>query len=117
MRSRMSIIMFVVMALLLQTGSLSAQTQPQPRKQTLYYIPHTHWEGAVFFTREEYLQMGLPHILQALRLLRKYPNYKFTLDQVAYIKPFLERYPEEAAAFKQYVKEGRLGIVGGMDVM
>src|SRR5579862_6631867 len=86
-------------------------------RQTLYYIPHTHWEGAVFKTREEYLEMGLPNILQALCLLKKYPDYKFTLDQVAYFKPFLERYPEEAAAFRKFVSEGRLQIVGGMDVM
>lgn len=85
--------------------------------QTLYYIPHTHWEGAVFKTREGYLEMGLPHILAALRLLRQYPDYRFTLDQVAYIRPFLERYPEEAADFRRFVAEGRLGIVGGMDVM
>src|SRR5205823_14626341 len=107
-------ISLIVLACLLIAGTGNGHCQTAP-KQTLYYIPHTHWEGAVFFTREEYLQMGLPHILQALRLLKKYPNYKSTLDQVAYIKPFLERYPEEAAAIKQYVKEGRLGIVGGMD--
>lgn len=106
-------IIFTVLTVTNITQAAGGQTG----RQTLYYIPHTHWEGAVFFTREEYLQMGLPHILQALRLMKKYPNYKFTLDQVAYIKPFLERYPEEAAAFKQFVKEGRLGIVGGMDVM
>jgi alpha-mannosidase len=86
-------------------------------RQTLYYIPHTHWEGAVFKTREEYLDYGLDHILQAMALLKRYPEYKFTLDQVAYFKPFLERYPEEAADFRRFVAEGRLGIVGGMDVM
>ena len=90
---------------------------PSPTKQTLYYIPHTHWEGAVFKTREEYLEMGLPNILKALSLMKQYPNYKFVLDQVAYIRPFLERYPEEAATFRKFVAEGRLEIVGGMDVM
>src|SRR5207244_9627154 len=64
-----------------------------------------------------YLEMGLPHILKALQLLKEYPDYKFTLDQVAYFKPFLERYPEEAAAFQEFVAQGRLEIVGGMDVM
>lgn len=101
---------------ILAAALFAAGRTPQG-KQTLYYIPHTHWEGAVFFTREEYLRMGLSNILSALRLLEKYPFYKFTLDQVAYIKPFLERYPERAAEFKRYVTEGRLGIVGGMDVM
>jgi alpha-mannosidase len=100
-------------------AALGAVAQPvnQATQQTLYYIPHTHWEGAVFKTREEYLEMGLPHILKALYLLKKYPDFKFTLDQVAYFKPFLERYPEEAADFRKFVAEGRLQIVGGMDVM
>src|SRR6266446_4279411 len=86
-------------------------------KDTFYFIPHTHWEGAVFKTREEYLEMGLPNILRALKLLRRYPDYRFVLDQVCYVKPFLERYPEARATFRQLVDEGRLAIVGGTDVM
>jgi alpha-mannosidase len=86
-------------------------------KAVFWVIPHTHWEGAVFYTREEYLEMGLPHILTALRLLKEHPDYRFALDQVAYFRPFLERYPEEADAFKKFVAEGRLEIVCGLDVM
>src|SRR5437763_36651 len=99
------------------TSLFSASAQPATNRPTLYYIPHTHWEGAVFKTREEYLEIGLPNILKAVRLLKQYPEYKFALDQVAYFKPFLERYPEEAAAFRKFIAEGRLEIVGGMDVM
>jgi hypothetical protein len=40
---------------------------------TFWIIPHTHWEGAVFKTREEYLEIGLPHILRALELLKTHP--------------------------------------------
>jgi alpha-mannosidase len=86
-------------------------------KDTFYFIPHSHWEGAVFKTREQYLEMGLPNILRALKLLKQYPEYRYTLDQVCYVKPFLERYPEEEAAFRRFVKEGRLAIAGGTDVM
>src|SRR5437588_7137496 len=96
------------------TCLLSTSGQPATNRPTLYYIPHTHWEGAVFKTREGYLEMGLPHILRALQLLNQYPDYKFTLDQVAYFRPFLERYPEEASAFRKFVAEGRLELVGGM---
>src|SRR5215470_16090389 len=99
---------------LLLVSQLSAA---DPSSPTLYYIPHTHWEGAVFKTREEYLDVGLINILKAIRLLQEYPEYKFALDQVAYFRPFLERYPEEAAAFRKFMAEGRLEIVGGMDVM
>ncbi len=80
-------------------------------------IPHTHWEGAVFLTREEYLDIGLPNILRAMRLLKDHPNYRFVLDQACYVRPFLERYPEEAAAFRQFIKQRRLAIVCGNDVM
>src|SRR4051812_37830448 len=93
------------------SGSCGAESVPlSPAPNTLFVIPHTHWEGAVFKTREEYLEIGLPHILTALRLLKEQPNYRFTLDQAAYFRPFLERYPEEADAFRRFVKEGRLQI-------
>ncbi|MHB0956924.1 MAG: alpha-mannosidase [Pirellulaceae bacterium] len=86
-------------------------------REIFFFIPHTHWEGAVFKTRAEYLDMGLPNILRALALLKAYPDYRFVLDQVCYVQPFLERYPEEAAFFREMVKEGRLEIVGGTHVM
>lgn len=84
---------------------------------TFYVIPHTHWEGAVFATREAYLKMGHPHIITALSLLKRYPEYTFVLDQVNYVKPFLERYESESLEFREFVKQGRLQIVGAMDSM
>lgn len=96
--------------------TLDAKDAKEPAGR-LWIIPHTHWEGAVFETREEYLEEDLPNILQALNLLRSYPEYRFVLDQAAYVKPFLDRYPEEAAEFRKFVAEGRLQIVGGNDVM
>jgi len=86
-------------------------------KPTFWVIPHTHWEGAVFKTREEYLDMGLPNILKAMRLLREQPGFRFTLDQVAYVRPFLERYPALEADFHRFLKEGRLQLAGALDVM
>jgi alpha-mannosidase len=84
---------------------------------TFCVIPHTHWEGAVFKTREEYLDMGLANILKAMRLLREQPGFRFTLDQVAYVRPFLERFPGEEADFRRFLAEGRLQLAGALDVM
>ena len=106
--------LLTALLLLLDTPRAEAASKP---KEIFWLIPHTHWEGAVFKTREEYLDMGLPNILTAVRLLKEHPNYRFVLDQVAYFKPFLERYPEEASAFRKFVAEGRLQLVGGLDVM
>jgi alpha-mannosidase len=90
---------------------------PQVQKDTFWVIPHTHWEGAVFKTREEYLDMGLANIVKAMRLLREQPGFRFTLDQVAYVRPFLERYPALEDEFRSYLSEGRLQLAGALDVM
>jgi len=84
---------------------------------TFFFVPHTHWEGAVFTTREAYLDLGLQNILKALAMLKEHPEYRFTLDQACYVKPFLERYPEQEELFRELVAEGRLELVGGTDVM
>jgi alpha-mannosidase len=96
---------------------MSPVSAQKPTPDTLLVIPHTHWEGAVFKTREEYLEVGLPNILKALYLLKKYPNYRFVLDQMCYVRPFIERYPSEVPAFREFLEEGRLQIAGGTDVM
>ncbi|NQT92902.1 MAG: hypothetical protein HQ559_09080, partial [Lentisphaerae bacterium] len=101
----------------MKNDQIDAQLPESGEPHTLWFIPHTHWEGAVFKTREEYLEIGMPFILRALKLLKTWPDYRFVLDQVCYVKPFLERYPEESASFRRFVREGRLQIVCGTDCM
>jgi alpha-mannosidase len=107
----------IAVALILLIPPLGRASDAPRARETFWVIPHTHWEGAVFKTRAEYLDVGLPNILKALHLLKTQPSYRFVLDQVAYVKPFLERYPEEAGAFRKFVAEGRLQLVLGMDIM
>src|SRR3954463_8735304 len=117
MHLRASLLAFLLV-LIPGSSPVRGADAPQPAgKDTFWVIPHTHWEGAVFKTREEYLEMGLPHILQAIYLLKTQPDYRFVLDQVAYVRPFLERYPEQEADFRRFLKEGRLQLVLGLDVM
>jgi alpha-mannosidase len=113
----LSICAAMLLGCLPAANSAEPTTAASAAKDVFFLIPHTHWEGAVFLTREEYLGTGLQNILRAMRLLKAHPNYRFVLDQAAYVKPFLERYPEESLAFRQFVGEGRLAIVCGNDVM
>jgi alpha-mannosidase len=106
--------MRLLKALVLFAGCCYAAS---PDRDTLIIVPHTHWEGAVFKTREEYLEIGLPHILEALNLMKRYPEYRFVLDQMCYVKPFLDRYPTEAAAFREMLARGQLEIAGGTVTM
>lgn len=119
MKSARFLPVFICLGPLLGIATVRGDEPPpaaKPRK-SLWIIPHTHWEGAVFKTREEYLEVGLPNIVKALHLLKTQPDYRFVLDQVAYVKPFLERYPELEADFRKFVKEGRLEVVLGLDIM
>ena len=122
MRFRIGLLLVLLSTPALTTCLAFQAEKPAPADQKesanhLWIIPHTHWEGAVFQTREGYLEEDLPNILQALHLLRTFPDYRFVLDQVAYVKPFLDRYPEQAAEFRKFIAEGKLEIVGGNDVM
>src|SRR5262249_31363498 len=90
---------------LLPPAFARAEDPAPPAKGTFFVVPHTHWEGAVFKTREEYLEMGLPNLLKMMRLLKEQPDYHFALDQVAYVRPFLERYPDEEPAFRRFLAE------------
>lgn len=83
----------------------------------IYLVPHTHFDAEVFLTREEYLEWGFSNVLEALRMLRVYPEFRFTIDQVCYVEPFLQRYPECRKEFLGLIKEGRLYFAGGMYAM
>jgi hypothetical protein len=45
--------------------------------------------GAVFQTREAYLDMRLRNILRVLALLKAFPEYGFTLDQARPSREFV----------------------------
>lgn len=83
----------------------------------LFIIPHTHYDAEVFLTREEYLEVGYKVIIDALNVLKSDPDYKYSLDQSAFVQPFLKAYPELRDTFIEMVRNGRLEIIGGMHVM
>ncbi|MFQ6096864.1 MAG: hypothetical protein ACE5O2_03995, partial [Armatimonadota bacterium] len=75
---------------------------------TVYVVPHFHYDAAWMETYEGYLRICHRHILDVLNMMRSDPEYRFVLDQVALVRPFVERYPEQAEYLKHLVAEGRL---------
>ncbi|MEI6580223.1 MAG: hypothetical protein WCN92_12300 [Eubacteriales bacterium] len=65
----------------------------------LFIIPHTHYDAEVFLTREEYLKVGYKVIIDALHVLKTDPDYKYSLDQSAFVQSFLKEYPELRVTF------------------
>ena len=80
----------------------------------LFVIPHFHFDVAWIKTNEEYLQIGFSNILDVLNLLGQEPEYRFCLDQVALIQPFLKKFPELHESLRRMVKDGKIELVCGM---
>ena len=70
----------------------------------LFIIPHTHYDAEVFLTREEYLEVGYKVIIDALNVLKSDLDYKYSLDQSAFVQPFLKAYPELRDTFIEMVR-------------
>ncbi len=89
----------------------------QGRRQRVHLVPQTHYDAEVFLSREETFEMGFRNIEVALWMLAEHPHYTFALDQVCYIRPWLERYPEKKEQLLGFVAQGRLPLEGAMHVM
>lgn len=83
-------------------------------KWTVHVVPHFHFDVAWIKTYEEYLEIALANILDVLNLIGKEPDYRFCLDQVALLQPFLERYPEQRENLRKAIKDGKMELVCGM---
>jgi alpha-mannosidase len=87
------------------------------RPRRVFLVPHTHFDAEVFITREETLRIGASNLWLVLRLLRDHPELTFAIDQVCYLRPFLERFPEAREQLVDLVRSGRVELVGGMHAM
>src|SRR3954451_18405118 len=86
-------------------------------KSSVFIVPHTHYDAEVFLTRDVTLQLGSDNILSLLHVLDQQPDYRYVLDQRAYLEGFATLYPEQFERLKEHVESGRLEIIGGVHIM
>ena len=79
-------------------------------------IAHSHLDIAYYWRRIHAVQKNLRTVLIQLRLMDKYPDFKYTHTQ-PYVYEMLEKYyPEVFAELKQKVANGQFEPVGAMYV-
>lgn len=78
----------------------------------VFWLPHFHYDFTWVKLTNVYARIVADNIKKALEHMRKYPNYKFVLDQVPEIEAFKLAYPELWNEFKEKVKEGRFELCG-----
>ncbi len=83
---------------------------------TVYLVPHTHYDVAWAFSKEDYLRINEAILEQALALM-KAPEFRFCLEQAFLLKEIEGRNPDLFKNIKKLIKAGRIEIVDGQYLM
>ena len=83
----------------------------------IHLIPTFHYDVIYLKSEAEYLNIGCDIINCALTLLQKYPEYRFTIEQVYLIEEFCRRNPGEISTIAKLVQDKRISFAPGMYVM
>jgi len=84
--------------------------------RTIYLTPHTHYDVAWAFSKEEYLKINERVLEEAARLMET-SEFKFCLEQAFLFKEMEERNPRLFQRLKKMIKAGKLEIVDGQYLM
>jgi len=80
--------------------------------RTIYLVPHTHYDVAWAFSKEEYLKIN-EIILQEVLEMMKDSEFRFSLEQTFLLEAMEQRNPELWSGLKELIKKGRIEIVDG----
>jgi len=88
----------------------------ETKMQTIYLTPHTHYDAAWVFTKEEYLQIN-ERILEEATSLMETSEFKFCLEQTFLLNQINKRNPNLFRRLKKMIKARKLEIVDGQYLM
>jgi alpha-mannosidase len=80
-------------------------------------VPHFHYDVAYLDTYRNYLPRCFENLVEAMRLLDTYPEYKCLIEQVILLEEFLRAYPEYEERLSSYARAGRVEFAPGMYCM
>jgi alpha-mannosidase len=88
------------------------------KKMEIFLVPHFHYDPVWIKTQYDYTEReknsAFKIIKEHLKIAEKEKNYVFILEQIPYLKPYWDNFPEDRKLIKKLIKEKRLEIVGGM---
>jgi len=86
-------------------------------KDTIYLVPHTHYDAFWAFTKEDYFHINLLLILKEVVELVERTDYKFLIEQTFLLEEMEKRYPELFAKVVRHIKGGKIEIANGEYLM
>ncbi|MCK5434304.1 MAG: hypothetical protein KAI42_03345, partial [Dehalococcoidales bacterium] len=84
--------------------------------RTIYLVPHTHYDVAWAFSKEEYLNINETILQEALKMMKD-SEFRFCLEQTFLLEAIEQRNPELWLGLKEMIQKGKLEIIDGQYLM
>ena len=86
-------------------------------KDTIYLVPHTHYDAIWAFTKEDYFYINMLLILKEAAELVDKTDFKFLVEQTFLLEEVERRYPELFAKITEHIKAGKMEVADGEYLM
>jgi len=97
--------------------NMTNENKEGEEKDTIYLVPHTHYDAIWVFTKEDYFYINMVFILKEVAELVEKTDYKFLIEQTFLLEEMEKRYPEVFSKIAQSIKEGGIEIADGEYLM
>ncbi|ONN27464.1 hypothetical protein XJ44_03915 [Thermosipho affectus] len=85
---------------------------PNDAERVLIFTESSHWDPNWLYTSEEYFERFVQKNLDlALKELEKNPRRIYSLENIFFLKMYLDKNPEKREVVKRFVNEGRLRLM------
>jgi alpha-mannosidase len=86
-------------------------------KDTIYLVPHTHYDAIWAFTKEDYFYINMLLILKGVAELVEKTDFKFLVEQTFLLEEVERRYPELFSKIAEHIKAGKMEVADGEYLM
>jgi alpha-mannosidase len=81
---------------------------------TIFLVPHTHYDAIWAFNKEDYFYINTELILKnAVDLAKETADYKFTIEQTFLLEYVENNFPHLFSEIKNLIKKDKIEIAGG----
>ena len=85
----------------------ATQTLITHAKRTVFLIPFSHWDTDWHSSFPAYSRQAAANIIMAIQIAKQHSRFRYTLEQVLFVKQFWETYPEHRADLTALIHNGQ----------
>jgi hypothetical protein len=93
-----------------ETVNLDAETQAliASAERAAFIVPFSHWDTDWHEAFPAYVQRSDRNILIAMQMAKENPRFRYTLEQVLFVRHFWDAYPEERAGLRALIEKRQI---------